>query len=113
MGGGTRQEKVAEAIRAAAADYLIKNLANSTPGFITVSKVKMAPDLKLASIYCSIFGDKEAVEKSFRTLQDHLGRIRYHVGNEVRLKYVPELRLFLDDTLEQVVRVNSILSELE
>jgi len=111
--GGSRKERVAEAIRAAAADYLIKNLANSTPGFVTVSHVKMAPDLRLATIYCSIFGNEEAVSSSFKTLQNHLGRIRYHVGQEVPMKYVPEIRLFLDDTLNQADKVNGLLRDLE
>ncbi len=110
--GGSRQERVGEAIRAAVADYLIKNLANATPGFVTVTKTKMSPDLKLASVYCSILGAHDAVQASFETLLHHLGRIRYHVGQEVPLKYVPELRLFLDDTLEQADHVNNLMRDL-
>lgn len=110
--GITRQKRVAEAVRAAVAEYLIHNLANATPGFISVSKVKMAPDLKLASVYFSIYGDKEAVESSFQTLEQHMGRVRYHVGQEVRLKYVPELRFFIDDSLEYSDHINKVMKDL-
>ncbi len=110
---GSRQDKVAEAVRAAAADYLIKNLANTTPGFITVAKVKMSPDLKLATVYFSIFGNEKAIKASFGKLQDHMGRIRYHIGQEVPLKYVPELRFFLDDTMAYAAKMNSLLKDIE
>lgn len=110
---GSRQKKVAEAIRAAAADYLTKNLANTTPGFITVSKVKMSPDLKLANVYFSIFGNDKAIEDSFKVVVKHMGRFRYHIGQEVIMKYVPELRFFLDDTMAYTAKINSMLKDLE
>jgi len=111
MGVG-RRERVAEAIKEAVADYLILNLANTTPGFISVSKVKMAPDLKLATVYFSIYGNEQAVDTSFKVLGKQIGRIRYHVGQEVPLKYVPELRFFLDDSLEYAAKINRVIKEL-
>ena len=110
--GLARQNRVAEAVRAAVANYLILNLANLTPGFISVSKVKMAPDLKLATVYFSIFGSEEDKAFSFKTLEKHKGRIRYHVGQEVLLKYVPELRFFIDDTLEYADKINKVIKKL-
>lgn len=110
--GIARQERVAEAIKAAVADYLILNLANSTPGFISVSKVKMAPDLKLANVYFSIYGSKADVDFSFKTLESQNGRIRFHVGQEVPLKYVPELRFFVDDSLEYADKMNRVMKDL-
>ncbi len=110
--GIARQERVAEAVRAAVADFLILNLANSTPGFISVSRVKMAPDLKLASVYFTIYGSEEDVAFSFKTLEKHSGRIRYHVGQEVPLKYVPGLRFFIDDSLEYKDKMNRVMKDL-
>lgn len=110
--GQARQERVGEAIRAAVAEYLILNVANTTPGFISVSKAKMSPDLKIATVYFSIYGEPKDVESSFKTLETHHGRIRYHVGKEVRLKYVPELRFFLDDTLEYNDKMNRVMKDL-
>ncbi len=110
--GVARQKRVAEAIRAAVAEYLILNLANATPGFISVSKAKMSPDLKIANVYFSIYGSEEDVAYSFKTLEHHSSRIRYHVGQEVILKYVPELRFFLDDTLNYTDKMNRVLKDL-
>ena len=110
--GVARQKRVAEAVRAAVAEYLILNLANATPGFISVSKVKMAPDLRLASVYFTIYGSEEDVAYSFKTLENHASQIRYHVGQEVPLKYVPELRLFIDDSLEYTDKMNRVMKDL-
>ncbi len=110
--GNARQERVAEAVRAAVADFLIQNLANATPGFISVSKVKMAPDLKLAYVYFSIYGNQEDVAFSFKTLEKHQGRIRYHVGQEVPLKYVPQLKLFVDDSIEYAAKMNRMMKDI-
>ncbi|MCF7807741.1 MAG: 30S ribosome-binding factor RbfA [Candidatus Marinimicrobia bacterium] len=110
--GVARQARVGEAIRAAVAEYLILNVANTTPGFISVSKAKMTPDLKIANVYFSIYGEPKDVESSFKTLETHHSRIRYHVGKEVRLKYVPELRFFIDDTLDYSDKINRVLKDL-
>ncbi len=110
--GLARQKRVAEAIRAAVAEYLILNLANATPGFITVSKAKMSPDLKIANVYFSIYGNELDVARTFKTLEQHSGSIRFHVGKEVILKYVPELRFFLDDTLNYADKMNRVMKDL-
>ena len=110
--GVARQKRVAEAVRAAVADYLILNLANSTPGFISVSKVKMSPDLKIANVYFSIYGNEADVAYSFKTLEKFSGPIRYHVGQEVPMKYVPELRLFIDDSLNYTDKMNRVMKDL-
>ncbi len=110
--GVARQKRVAEAVRAAVAEYLILNLANSTPGFISVSRVKMSPDLKIANVYFSIYGNEADVAYSFKTLEKFSGPIRYHVGKEVLLKYVPELRFFIDDSLEYTDKMNRVMKDL-
>lgn len=110
--GQARQARVGDAIRAAVAEYLILNLANTTPGFISVSKAKMSPDLKIANVYFTIYGTEQDVKSSFATLEEHMSRIRFHVGKEVPLKYVPELRFFVDDSLEYRDQINRVMKDL-
>jgi len=110
--GNARQERVAEVVKAAVADFLILNLANTTPGFISVTKVKMSPDLKIATVYFSIYGNEADIKSSFKTLEKHNGRVRYHVGQTVPLKYVPELRFFVDDSLQYSDKMNRVMKDL-
>jgi len=110
--GIARQKRVAEAIRAAVAEYLILNLANVTPGFVSVTKAKMTPDLKIAYVYFSIYGSEEDVTYTFKVLEQHNSRARYHVGQEVPLKYVPELKFFIDDSLGYADKMNQVMRDL-
>lgn len=110
--GNSRREKVAKAIQSAVADFLSRSMTESTPGFVTVSHVKMTEDLKLASIYFSIIGDDAKVKASLEILEKHKSRIRYHVGQEVLMKYVPELRFFVDDTMAYMDHMNQIIRKL-
>ncbi|MBT3228232.1 MAG: 30S ribosome-binding factor RbfA [Candidatus Marinimicrobia bacterium] len=110
--GIARQQRVAEAIRAAVAEYLILNLANVTPGFVSVTKAKMTPDLKISYVYFSIYGNEQDVAFTFKTLEQHNGRVRFHVGKEVPLKYVPELKFFIDDSLGYADKMNRVMKDL-
>jgi len=108
----SRRDKVAKAIQAAVADFLTRFMTKSTPGFVTVSHVKMSNDLKVASVYFSILGAEAAITSSLDVLEHHKGRIRFHIGKEVPLKYVPELRFFNDDTMAYMDHMNRILRKL-
>jgi len=110
--GLARQQRVGEAVKEAVAEFLVFNLANATPGFISVTKAKMSPDLKIATIYFSIYGNDKDVEFTFKVLEKQMKRIRYHVGQEVPLKYVPELRFFLDDSQAYAAKINKVIKKL-
>jgi ribosome-binding factor A len=110
--GIARKDRVAEAIKAAVAEFLILNLANSTPGFISVSKVRVTSDLKLAYVYFSIYGSEKDVAYSFKILEGLNGRVRFHVGNEVPLKFVPKLKFFIDDSLEYTDKMNRVMKDI-
>ena len=109
----SRRDKVGKAIQVAVAEFLTRYMMESTPGFVTVSHVKMSDDLKMASIYFSILGSDDAIAGSLEVLEHHKGRIRYYIGQEVPLKYVPELRFFNDDTMAYMDHMNRILRNLD
>jgi len=110
--GNSRKEKVSKAIQAAAAEFLARSMTESTPGFVTVSHVKMSEDLKIASIYFSIIGDEAKVKASLAILENHKSRFRFHIGQEVSMKYVPEMRFFIDDTMAYLDHMNRIIRKL-
>lgn len=78
--------------------------------FVTVTAVKVTPDLLEARFYLSIYNmdDKQAVVNN---IQKHASDIRKHLGNKVKnhMRRVPELSFFLDDTLEDAFRIEEIL----
>ena len=80
---------------------------------VTVTAVKMTPDLSMAKIYLSVFNtdNKQAV---MLQLEDELSRL--HQGLAVRLRKhlrrMPEISLFLDDTLDEMYRIDSMFEQL-
>lgn len=81
-------------------------------GFITVTQVRVSPDLGVAKVYVSIMAtkDKEAI---FKLIQDQNHHIRKRLGNIVgkQLRIVPELTFFIDDSLDYAMRIDALLKK--
>lgn len=106
-----RQHKIAKQIQRDMAEIFQKEGAAIVRGtMVTVTEVRMSPDLGYAKIYLSIFPFErsaaimEAVEAQNRFLRGELGR---RIRNQ--LKNVPELQFFLDDSLEYIDRIDRTL----
>ncbi len=84
----------------------------SLGSMITVTKVKITPDLSLAKVYLSLFAtkDKAGLLKSIRS---HTKEIRGKLGNRVKnqLRVVPELNFYLDDSLDYIENIDNLLNE--
>src|SRR5690349_13894772 len=81
-------------------------------GMVSISSVKVTPDLLEARIYLSIFqADGKAVLKR---LEDRKWEIKKELASKVKqqLRRVPELKLFLDDTLDNVFKMEEIFKEI-
>lgn len=81
---------------------------------ISVTEVDVAPDLKSARVYISIFDtDKERGEVSFNIIKGNAGLIRYELSQVMRLRTVPELRFIKDGSMEYGEKIDKILSDLD
>ncbi|MEO0082185.1 MAG: 30S ribosome-binding factor RbfA [candidate division WOR-3 bacterium] len=107
-----REERVAAAIKHAVAEIILNELSDPAIGFVTVTRCRVTRDLKNAVVFLSIMGDKTRQETSLSHLRHATGFIRRRLGTRVKLRYLPELRLALDDILAQEQRVGDILHEL-
>lgn len=80
--------------------------------FVTVTGVKVSPDLGIARVYLSIFGVKDS-QATLDQIESHTKQIRHHLGNSIRhqARIIPELRFFLDDSLDQVDKIEKLLRD--
>lgn len=76
---------------------------------VTVSRVKMSPDLKLATIYVMPLGGKDEPEV-LTALERHKKFLRGEIAHEVNLKFAPEIRFRIDDSFDTVTRIDAILN---
>jgi ribosome-binding factor A len=107
-----RTEKVAEEIKHQIAGVLSKDLAELNMGLVTVTKVRIATDLKNAKIYLSFLANKEPVEKCLEKINSRKKQIRMHLGSRIHLRYMPELDFYHDDTTEYANRIDELIKEI-
>ena len=82
-------------------------------GMVSISSVKVTPDLLEARVYLSFFQVAEASE-ALKKIQERAGEIKRELGNQVRqqLRRIPEVKYFKDDTLDHVFRMEEIFKKI-
>lgn len=108
-----RVEKIQELIKQEVSNIVLNDIKDPRVKFITVTAVEVTADLRHAKIYVSLFGNDEEKEKSWQGLQKALGFIRSELGKRMSIRFVPELSLHLDKSLEYIEHIQSILTKLE
>jgi ribosome-binding factor A len=106
-----RQQKVARQVQKDLSEIFMHASYDITRGrLITVTSVRMSPDLSLAKTYLSIF-PSDGVAAFLDGLKHHTGYIRLELGRKVRhqLRIVPEIAFFIDDSLDYSDRIDSLL----
>ena len=109
----TRQQKIARQIQRDIAEILQKECRGLGAGaMITVTTVRVSPDFAYAKVYFSIFPFERSAEV-MRTLEENNWLIRRALGQRIRnqVKSVPELQFFLDDSLEYIANIDTLLKE--
>ena len=80
---------------------------------VTVTSVKMSPDMTLAKIYLSVF-NTDNKQAAILELEEHIARLRQSLGNRIRkqIRRIPDINLYLDDTLDEMYRLNALFDRL-
>src|SRR5688500_4016057 len=109
----SRTVRVGEQIRNEIAELLTFHVRDPGIGFITITQVKVTPDLQQARVYYTTMGDEQARRETQRGLERARPMRRRHLGQRMRLKRVPELQFFFDEAIERQDRIERILRELQ
>lgn len=110
-----RQQQVAREIQKEVG-YLFQKSGPSIYGqaFVTVTHVKVTPDLLIARIFLSVYNTDEK-QQVVDTIQAQQAEIRYRIGNAMRhqLRRIPALEFFLDDSLDYVYKMEEIFKDIK
>lgn len=81
--------------------------------FVTVTEVKISPDLSQAKIYLSLFKEKDP-QHLLEGIRLHTKEIRKSLGNRIRnqVRVIPELHFFIDDTLDYAERIDNLMKNI-
>jgi len=104
--------KVNELVREVVADE-IADLKDPRIGFVTVTGVDTAPDLRYATVYYSVLGSEEEQAATGEALTQAAPRLQRAVGRQTRLKFTPHLVFEVDPSIESGLRIDALLQEIE
>jgi ribosome-binding factor A len=107
----TRQKKVSRLIQKELADIFLRKSKEVAPGkLISITIVRVSPDLSFAKIFLSIFPSLNQNEV-LTSIKDQTTKLRYELGQKVRsqLRIVPELAFYIDDSLDYIDKIDKLL----
>ncbi len=113
MPQGQRPDRVGEEIRQELSRALARHVHDPGIGFITLTRVKVSPDLQVARVYYTTLGDEKARRETRRALERATPFLRRVIGAAIRLRRVPELHFHFDEEIERQDRIEKILLDLQ
>jgi ribosome-binding factor A len=109
---GSRAARIGDQIRAELGDLLAREVHDPGIGFITLTWVKVSPDLQLARVHYTTLGNEDARKQTAKALERARPFLRRQLAGRLRLRRAPELVFHYDDTVAREERVESLLAEI-
>ena len=106
----TRQNKIARLLQKELSVIFQEQTRSLHGVMVSVTRVRISPDLSICTAYLSIFPSEKS-EELIKNITKNEKQIRYELGTRVRyqLRIIPELRFFIDDSLDYIERINELL----
>ena len=109
---GRRTDRVSVLIQRELSDIIQRELKDPRVGFCTISQVQVSTDLRYADVKVSVIGDKRQKRNSITGLKSAAGFLRREVVQRIGLRHAPELRFELDDSVDQLMRIDRLLKQI-
>ena len=108
----TRQQKISRLIQKELSDIFQKQTKGMQGVLVSVSAVRISPDLSVCRGYLSIF-PSERSQEILTNINNNVREVRYELGTRLRhqLRIIPELKFFVDDSLDYVERIDELLKK--
>ena len=107
-----RTSRVEEASREVLAEVLAREVKDPRVGFVTVTGVRVSPDLRHARVMVSVMGEEDDVARSMAGLESAKGYMRSALGKHLRLKYLPEIEFVLDHETDEAMHLEGLMREV-
>ena len=106
----TRQNKIARLLQKELSDIFLLQTKAMHGVLVSVSAVRISPDLSVARAYLSVFPSDRG-EEIIKNVNANMKSIRYELGTRVRfqLRIIPELKFFIDDSLDYLEHIDELL----
>ena len=106
----TRQNKISRLIQKELSEIFLLQTKAMNGVLVSVSVVRISPDMSMARVYLSIFPSEKS-EEILKNINNNAKSIRFELGTRVRhqLRIIPELKFFVDDSLDYIDKIDELL----
>jgi ribosome-binding factor A len=105
----TRADRVSGLIQRILSDILKRDVADPRLQMTIITTVKMSPDLKLARIYYATSGGEKNITAATKAIDSAHGFIKRNLARRLKLRYMPELKFFYDDSFDYGSHIERLL----
>ncbi|MEK7679588.1 MAG: 30S ribosome-binding factor RbfA [Deltaproteobacteria bacterium] len=111
---GRRPERVADVIKEEIASMLVYGeIKDPRIGFVTITEVKMTPDLREAKVYFSRIGADSEKAESLEGLSHAGPFIRRNLAKRLKMRHIPELSFIYDSSLDYYERIDKVIKDIK
>lgn len=111
MVDAARARRLAERIKVLAAESLEKVVKDPDLGFVTITDVRVSPDLASAKIFYTVLGDEAQSKKTAEIIERFRGRIRGEIGHQLGIRVTPTIEFLTDEVPETAAHMNDLLAQ--
>lgn len=106
----TRQQKISRLIQKELSEIFLLQTKAMSGVLISVSAVRISPDMSIARVYLSVFPSNKS-EEILLNINEHKKAIRFDLGKRVgkQLRIIPDLKFFVDDSLDYIEKIDELL----
>ena len=106
----TRQSKISRLIQKELSEIFLLEAKSMNGVLVSVTSARISPDLSIARVYISVFPSNRG-DEIVKNLNKNVRSIRFELGNRLRhqLRIIPELKFFIDDSLDYLERIDELL----
>jgi len=108
-----RQERVSQAIKREVSVIIHDQIKDPRIGFVTITNVELAQDLRFAKIFFSVLGTDDDYKRTKAALDSSLGFIRKLIAQRLKLRFAPEIMFKEDKSGEYSAKIEKILNEIK
>ncbi len=107
-----RPERVGHMIQQLLGEIFARGMLDPRIGMVTITGVKMSPDLREARVYWTVHGDAEQRKHTQKGLENARGFLRREIGAELKLRLVPNLHFQYDEAIDRGERIEQLIREV-
>jgi ribosome-binding factor A len=111
---GRRIDRIEEQLRAELSEIIEREVQDPRIGLVTVTRVKVSPDLRHARVFVTVLGSDEDKKKTIEGLRSAASYTRRSLGQRLRhLKRIPDLTFGYDEEVEKGIRIEELLDQIK